>query len=107
MRSAVFMAGVLALACGSQGFATSLKRSTPGTVTIDLSDILGGEQRNGEEVIKTSDKRSAEKLVQAGESLLVPGGLIYADRLFNAALVIDPSNLRAQFYRRLVAPMRE
>src|SRR5688572_15522120 len=63
---------------------------------VDVSDILNRSVK--------SDKEDAVILVKAAEDLLIPGGVSYADELMNVALLIDPSNIKAQFYRRLLAP---
>ncbi len=54
---------------------------------------------------KISNIKKAEILVSAGEQLLVPAGITYADSLFNTALLKDPGNIKANFYRRMLAPI--
>lgn len=53
----------------------------------------------------TSDVEKAEQLALAGEQLMTPGGFFYADQIFDEALKYDSSNMRAQFYKALNAPM--
>lgn len=45
----------------------------------------------------------AEQLVQQGEKLLTPLTFMYAAEKFRDAAVFDPTNVRAQFYSRLIA----
>lgn len=48
---------------------------------------------------------SAEKLALAGEQLVSPISFMYADLIFDMALVANPENKRAQFFKALIKPM--
>lgn len=54
-----------------------------------------------------SPKDKAEKLALAGEQLVTLTGFMYAGDILDQALVLDPQNKRAQFYKALLsAPLR-
>lgn len=73
---------------------------------IDVSSLIGADGLRNDRDHK-NDKANAAILVKAAEKLMTPAGLIFADDLVNVALILDPSNFKAQFYRRLIAPARE
>ncbi|MDZ4662994.1 MAG: hypothetical protein SGJ18_15385 [Pseudomonadota bacterium] len=61
---------------------------------IDLNDI--------QKSTLTSEQK-AEKMALAGEQLVSPVSFMYADYVFDQALVQDSKNFRAQFYKALLA----
>ena len=75
------------------------------------NDNVGSEQapRSTEDIINNANlsaKEKAEKLARAGEELVQGNhfAFMYADEIFETALMFDEDNLRAQVYRALLAP---
>lgn len=56
---------------------------------------------------KEEKAKQAKILINQAERLMVPAGIVYASDLVNTALKYDPSNFKAQFYSRLLAPTME
>lgn len=100
----VLVAGLAVLAIMEPAFANGKSKAPIQKKIVDVSHLFNGGLTNQP---RPDAKKEAAELVQAGEELLLPGGAIYADDLFNVALQIDPSNLKAQLYRRLLGPIRE
>ncbi len=81
---AVALAIVLGLAgCGSKG-----NSENPGKVTI-----------------KATSTMEPEPLALAGEQLVSPDTFMLADKVFDMALVKDPGNFRARFYKAVLKPL--
>ncbi len=49
-------------------------------------------------------EKKAEAIAEAGEQLIGTRSFVYANDVFETALKIDPTNRRAQFYHRSLAP---
>jgi len=54
--------------------------------------------------VTVSDTMDSKSLTDAGEQLMSPYTLNLADKVFDMALQKDPENLKAQFYKKFLAP---
>ncbi len=92
---ALFTAGALSVAC------TDAKHEAPEAETQSQFRV------NAKEIMEDPDlakNHKAEKLVEAGEQLLLPETFHLADAVFKQALNINPSNKKAQLYNMLLKP---
>src|SRR3954471_23226740 len=83
---------------------------------IDTSGTSGERLLNVAGVIEVSKLQSnaassgatfskqAETIALAAEQLAWTPGFMFADRVFDEALKLDPSNVRARLYKALLAP---
>lgn len=63
------------------------------------------QQKNNDEglTVHASSKMSSTELADAGEQLVTPYSFMQANAVFDMALEKDPSNLKAQFYKKFLA----
>jgi len=81
-------------------------------VVIGLTGCLSGDNKSTirlDQSTITSDAslsniEKAEKLALSAEQLITPSSFMYADFLLDLALNYDPNNIRAKFYKHLIAP---
>jgi len=93
IRSAtVLLAVCLFTACTNSNSSTTNKS---GVTRLNTEAILADKT--------TSDKEKAEKLALAGEQLLSPNGFMYSETLFEQALELDSTNLRAGLYKNIIS----
>ncbi len=80
----------------SLSYIVGCKSSSPNKVRLNASEIIK------DETISVTDK--AEKLALAAEQLISPSGIDYADQVLDVALQLDPTNFRANLYKKFLAP---
>ncbi len=93
---------VFALACAATLCACTSKMhsgitSHNGVITMNASAVKSDSS--------LSQQQKAEQLALMGEQLFTLTNFMYAEELFDQALAIDSTNLRAQFYKNLGATL--
>jgi hypothetical protein len=85
---------------------------TLGTLASCSQGIKQADSKPGYAIINTNEihadaslasPEKAEKLALAAEQLMTPTSFMYADLVLDQALALDASNLRAKFYKAVVA----
>lgn len=66
---------------------------------VDVEKILESKNLNG--------RRKAEKVMATAEKLITPIGFMYANKIINQALELDPTNQKALLYKGLISPAME
>jgi hypothetical protein len=93
----LFVVGILVLStgCSKQNGFASAPSNSPDNL-MDLRKIANS---------KSNPTDQAEQLALAGERLVYGTGLMYADSVFDEALKYDAANVRARFYKAMLAPV--
>ena len=99
-------ASLLSFAC-SRNSDSSSPSASPGPLKPTVDDKL--KTKIDVAAIKADTKLNpverAEKLALAAEQLLSAQGFVYADSIADLSLKEDPTNLRAQFVKAILAPI--
>lgn len=95
MKYLILLAATIGLVTACSQFES--KKSQTEVTKIDTNKIQNNRNLTVEQ--------RAEQLALAGEQLMSFGGFVYAEDVFNQALIVDAKNQRAMFYKKLLGPI--
>ena len=72
------------------------KKSSSKSGKISTKDVIDDKEK--------SAKEKAEELALMGEQMVTPNAFFFADEIFDQALELDKENVRAIFYKAMLAP---
>lgn len=70
---------------------------------VIVEKLVPVEEKEKKQEIVVNDSMDAEELSLAAEQLITPNSFMYADKVLTQALAKDPTNFRAQFYKKMLA----